>query len=279
MSKFNIQKIHQTVWVFKNALTENEEIIDYLIENREWSDWYTFGTMASGCGFVYSFDNFPNEEEWKNKVDISGYDNSKNNGYFENKINDLFYETTKLYVEENSLNFDNWVYQGWNIAKYTEHPDDDYAMMFHTDFIRDIEYTPGDKFSITAVFYPNDNYVGGEVLFRFLDEDKNIVEDYSYKPEAGDIVVFMSGHPHYHGVKATTKGEKYIIRTYWRYKYEGHPLWLKLQEKYGSEVWEEMEKNRLRFNRVPENMNILHNIQFFMPFEEYYKEEIKGLDI
>lgn len=281
MSDFEIEKIHQTVWVFKNALKESQEVVDYLVKNKEWTDWYTFGTMAEAVSFEFKFDNFPTQNEWDNKKDNSNYNDINLNNYVENKINDLFYQTTKLYLEENNVDFNKWIYKGWNVAKYTEHPNDSYAMMHHTDFQRDIAYSEGEKFGITAVFYLNDNYDGGEVEFRFLDDEKISVikEDYSYKPGAGDIVVFMSGHPHYHGVKAVTKGEKYIIRTYWKYYYEGHPLWNKLKEKYGEEVWAQMEDERMKFNRKSENMTIINNIPFWLPFENYYKNEILDLDL
>lgn len=276
MNTFEIEKIHQTVWVFKNAIKNPQDFVNYFVNNKEWTDWYTFGTMANGTGFKINFDSFPTEEEWNNKKISQENTGFYNLGNFETEINDLFYTTTKLYIEENQTLFDNWIYQGWNIAKYTEHPEDEYAMQHHTDFQRDIAYAPGEKFGITAVFYLNDNYDGGEVMFRFLDsEDINSVkEDYVYKPNAGDIVVFMSGHPHYHGVKAVTKGEKYIIRTYWRYDYAGHPLWIKLKEKYGQEIWTKMEEDRTKFNRDPKNIKIINNIPFWKSFEEYYSKEL-----
>lgn len=272
MDEFEIKKIHETVWVFKNALKENTEVLNYFIDNSEWEDWYTFGTMTPFFDFRFEFNDFPTENEWNNVNDGLN---------IEKTINDLFYKTTQLYIKENNIDFNKWIYRGWNVAKYKENSDNKYIMMHHTDFQRDIAYSEGEKFGITAVFYLNDNYEGGEVEFRFLDDNNvnTIKQDYSYKPSAGDIVVFMSGHPHYHGVRSIKKGEKYIIRTYWRYDYEGHPLWIKLKEKYGEVVWNKMEEERLHFNRDPKNMTIINNIPFWVPFEEYYKEEIKSLDL
>jgi len=279
---FDIEKIHQTIWVFKNAFKNSDRLIDYVNNNKEWTDWYTFGTKAQVTGFIYRFNNFPSLEEWQNKNTTDEASNINFND-LENEINDLFYETTKLYVEGNNISFDNWIYQGWDLAKYNATPDSegDYVMMHHTDFQRNVAYSPGEKFGITAVFYLNDNYSGGEVMYRFLnDKDINIVEeDYMYKPQTGDIVVFMSGHPHYHGVKIVTEGEKYIIRNYWRYDYSGHPLWLKLEEKHGKELWKEKEKERKKFNENPQNMTIINNIPFWVSFEDYYEKDIKDIEI
>ena len=280
MSNFNIEKIHKTIWVFKNALKDTDAFIEYINKDKEWVDWYTFGTKAQLTGFRYNFNSFPTTEEWKNKIP-SDKDSNVNFGYFEDKINNLFYETTKMYVEENSISFNNWSFHGWDVAKYRPILDHDWAMMYHTDYQRNIAYAPGEKFGITAVFYLNDDYDGGEVVYRFLNNDDiNIVEeDYSYKPSKGDVVVFMSGHPHYHGVKSVKNGEKYMIRTYWKYDYPGHHLWLKLEEKYGKEQWLKMEYDRKKFNEDPNNITNINDIPFWVSFEEYYKEQIKNLGL
>lgn len=276
---FEIEKIQDTVWVFRNAIKNPQEVLEYFINNLEWTDWYTFGTMANVANFAEKFSEFPTKEEWEIHKQNPETDFGKK-GPVVDYINDLFYETTKLYVEDNKTSIDNWVFEGWNVAKYKTNTEYEYAMMHHTDYQREFSHNPGSKFAVTAVFYLNDDYEGGEVMFRFLDpEDINVIkEDYSYKPQAGDIVVFMSGHPHYHGVRAISKGEKYIVRTYWRYNYPGHPLWLKLQEKYGKEEWAVMEEKRVKFLRLPANVQNINNIPFWQSFEEYYKEEIAQLD-
>jgi hypothetical protein len=281
-NNFDIEKIQDTVWVFKKAIKNPESLIRYFEENGEWTDWYTFGKYAPNTPFLVSFDTFPTEEDWENKKN-EGENGFGNVGKYENYINDIFYHTTKLYCESNKLFFDNWVYAAWNIAKYipNENNKDKYAMVHHTDFQREFSYNPGYKFAVTAVMYLNDNYDGGDVMFRFLDDnDVSVIkEDYRYKPQAGDIVVFMSGHPHYHGVKQISNGEKYIIRTYWRYSYPGHSLWLKLQEKYGEDAWKQLEEERTKFNRKIENIKMINNIPFWVEFEEYYKKEIEALDL
>lgn len=283
MYNFDIEKINESVWVFKNAVKNSQEYIDYLEKNQEWKDWYIFGKVTDGPEWpATTFTSFPTEEEWEASKTYGDTELGGKN-YFANQIDDLFYYATKAYVEANNVSLDNWSVDGWNIAKYTPNPEEfpDYVMMHHTDFQREFLYNPGLKFAITAVFYLNDSYDGGEVQFRFLDENDphKIKEDYSYKPKQGDIVVFPSGPPHYHGVKAVSNGEKYIIRNYWRYDYPGHPLWLKLQEKYGEDIWRQLEDQRLKFNRDSANVESINNIPFWMEFEEYYKKEIEMLDI
>jgi molybdopterin converting factor small subunit len=78
--------------------------------------------------------------------------------------------------------------------------------------------------------YLNDDYEGGEIEFRLFDglyhemktEDSNFIdlknnktiEGFNYKPKAGDIVIFPSDIPYYHGIKKIVKGNKLLIRTH-----------------------------------------------------------------
>lgn len=280
MYEFDIEKIHDTVWVFKNAIKNPQNFVDHFEKTREWKDWYTFGKVAYGANFTTVFEDFPDEEQWAAAKGIRVKELG-DDYLFEEEVNSLFYYATKLYVEANDVSMANWNYQGWNVGKYEPKPNDKMAMAYHTDYQREYTHNPGAKFVVTAVFYLNDNYTGGDVTFRFLDNDDFSIlkEEYTYKPNAGDIVMFLSGHPHYHGVNTVTEGEKYIIRTYWRYEDPGHPLWLKLQEKYGKEAWEEMERVRVRASRTPENITNINEIPFWATFEEYYEKEIKELDL
>ncbi len=273
MDKCNIEKIHN-IWIFKNVLKNSKDIIKYFEKNREWQDWYLFGTNASVSEHSCQFLSFPEVEDFKNQISEYHADRNKSESdiYFENQINDLFYETTKLYIEENNINLDNWIYSGWNIAKYTQQEDNYYNMSYHTDYQRELEHVPGVKFGITAVFYLNDGYTGGAIKFKiFADKElQNIEKEFSYNPSEGDIIVFPSNHPNYHGVDATTEGNKYIIRTYWRYNYEGSDQWLNMQEKYGKEKWQEMEDLRLEITKKRKNSRIINQIPTFITFEEYY---------
>jgi hypothetical protein len=280
---FNIEKIDDLVWVFKGAIKDPKSFVDYFDKNKEWRPWYTFGEVSDGPNLPHlTFKNFPTPEEWekaKNYKEIAPGEKY----YFEAQIDNLFYHSTKLYKESNNIELDNWSEDGWNIAKYVPNPKDhsEYAMMYHTDFQREFSHNPDLKFAITAVFYLNDNYKGGEIVFKFLDKDDPQIlrKEYSYKPSEGDILIFPSGPPHYHGVNSVTEGNKYIIRNYWRYDYPGHPLWLKLQEKYGEDVWRDLEEKRLKFNRDSNNLTFINGIPFYVEFEEYYKKEIEMLDL
>jgi hypothetical protein len=48
-------------------------------------------------------------------------------------------------------------------------------MNFHTDYKQERYKIPGDNMYVTAVFYLNDNYKGGEISFVQLDKNQEII--------------------------------------------------------------------------------------------------------
>jgi hypothetical protein len=121
------------------------------------------------------------------------------------------------------------------------------TMQYHTDFIQSQKDMPGEKFFITCTMYINDDYKGGDIEF-FID-NKLI----NHKPVAGDILIFPSTQPYFHGVKTITDGNKFFIRNFVMHTYEGSKEWLENQIKYGAYRWSKMEQERLDYED-PRNM-------------------------
>jgi hypothetical protein len=118
-------------------------------------------------------------------------------------------------------------------------------MTYHSDYVRKPIRGPGYEFAITALTYFNDDYEGGEIDFLVYGEA------YMYKPEAGDLLIFPSGHPdiltkdgkvYLHGVMPATKAKKYINRMYWMKYYAGDKEWFEKEKEFGKDVWKEMQK-------------------------------------
>jgi hypothetical protein len=40
-----------------------------------------------------------------------------------------------------------------------------------------------------------------------------------------------------------------MIRSFWQFDYEGSPEWIENENKYGKEIWDKMEKDRIKENR------------------------------
>ena len=150
------------------------------------------------------------------------------------------------------IELDNWKFNPPNICMYE--PDsgvsDLIAMHYHTDYRQAAASAPGDKFAITCTMYLNDNYDGGEILFKIYANGKDEPPLYiSYKPKAGDIVIFPSGEPYYHAVNLVKNGEKYFVRSFWQYEFYGTPEWQENEKKFGKKVWSEIEEEREWFWR------------------------------
>ena len=125
------------------------------------------------------------------------------------------------------------------------------AMNYHTDFIKSERDMPGRKFLITCTTYINDDYDGGSVEFYITDNGDTV----SYKPKAGEILVFPSGEPYYHGVTNIHNGEKFFIRNFvMSPPFEGTKEWLKNQQEFGAYRWSKMEQERCdrenRYNAI-----------------------------
>ena len=63
---------------------------------------------------------------------------------------------------------------------------------------------------LSAVYFLNDDFSGGELFFPVLD--------LAVRPEAGTLVCFPSDHNYIHGVQPVTAGHRYTLVTWMRVK-------------------------------------------------------------
>lgn len=108
------------------------------------------------------------------------------------------------------------------------------TLPFHTDFYQGDEFEPGPKAEYTVTIYLNDNYEGGEIDYRiyngkdgtFSIKDGEMVPNnaydlnesvakIAYRPQKGDVIIFPSRVPYYHGVRRVTSGTKRFVRMFW----------------------------------------------------------------
>lgn len=218
----SVEILHPKIWVFKNILKDPENLINYLRGEEfsgKWQDWYTFGEKVFLPLGRSTFDTFPSEYEWDNKITV---ESSKNKSL--QNFTDAFYHLTKKYIESQGIELDSWQFDESDLCYYNKMTgvSGTQAMNYHTDYQLERDYEPGMKIQTTCVFYLNDDYEGGEICFKIFEEDySKVLNRISYKPSKGDAIVFPSKHPVYHGVKIVENGTKYIIRSYWKYWQDG----------------------------------------------------------
>jgi hypothetical protein len=239
--------IYPKINVYKNVFNDVDSFLEKSKKLTSWDSWYTFGEMTALAEKVLEFDNFPTRNEFINSRDWEINENE-----FEKQIKktlsievgEIFYDVTSHFLKmypETSL--PNYYKQSASINKYIKNGEGvskNYFMNYHTDFVQAEKEVPGNKFGITTTFYLNDDYEDGEICFKINDEF------ISYKPKKGDVIVFPSRPPYYHGVKKAFGNDRYMIRSFWQYKYEGSKEWLDNQKKYGKDLWAQMEKERIK---------------------------------
>jgi hypothetical protein len=247
--------LYNGVVVYRNAVPNKEKIINFLKECDYWQDWYDVGKeipLAANDN-IFNYQTFPTKEEWDSKV------NSWNNAPFFQRypeavqslnwlaLEEAFYNTTQDYVSLFPVeDIPNWYRGGANFLRYDAKSEDEvtikasgtekYALPFHTDFPYQVAHKEGVKPALTVTMYLNDDYEGGDIEYRIYDkhfvnfriEGEQMIEidtghtipGFNYKPKAGDIIIFPSKLPYYHGVKKITAGQKLFLRTFWMYNPE-----------------------------------------------------------
>jgi hypothetical protein len=258
---FDVVELYPKIFVYKNVFKDIHQTFAELSSTESglfspWTKWSHFGEYLNP-----TFQNEPHGLTIESIKQIKTKTEKENNQkmaileLFEN-----FYLVTEDYALKNEIEINNkkviagkngeqvleWKMTGPSIARYRTDIDDDLAMTYHSDYIREPITSPGYKFAITALAYFNDDYEGGEIDF-IVDG-----EAYMYKPEAGDFLVFPSGHPdiltkngsvYIHGVMPATGSSKYLSRMYWMKYSVGDQEWFDKEAEFGSEVWAEMQSD------------------------------------
>ena len=256
-------EIYPNIVVYKNLFKNIEDTYKVLKESTDnnddrlfskWSKWSYFGEYINPL-----IDNFPS------RVTLDSLSLVEPKTEKEQQHKDLlielltnFYIATEDYVKNHDVDFDKtsmvkdtqgndiplWEWTGPSIAKYKDDIEDIVAMTYHSDYIRQPIVSPGYKFAITALAYFNDDYEGGEIDFVIGNKL------YKYKPEAGDYLVFPSGHPdiltedgivYLHGVMPATGPNKFLSRMYWMKYSQGDQEWFDKEQEFGEQTWLEMQ--------------------------------------
>lgn len=242
--------LYPKINIYKNLIPHAKEFVELLKYSEEsnepktyfeeWDKWYVFGRYMK----------VPLSKK-VTKQPVTEYE--KKQIQFGEEISNAFFTAVEDYIKENNIQEPGkWDYMGLSVCKYNPNIDDGrtLAMHYHTDYVAGRSQEPGFKFVITCTIYLNDEYEGGGISFLVDESGDNTGNVISYKPVAGDVLVFPSGVPggelYYHGVEKITSGYKYFVRCFYGYNYEGSEEWHKNKEFYGEEIWKEMEEERYK---------------------------------
>lgn len=258
-------EIYPNILVYKNMFKDISKsykvLLDSLTESDDrlfspWTQWNIFGEYMSPIVPSFSMgDKYGFLKQIKTKTQVE--EDQKNFGI---EMMENFHLVTQDYIKrynldvdlnETSINDDGetvatWRWAGGTIGKYhVSDKDQTIGMNYHSDYMREQGSAPGWKFVITCTIYFNDDYEGGEVDFAMGNK---LVK---YKPEAGDLLVFPSGHPEYlteegkpylHGVMPAYNKNKFLARMYWQKYQKGTDEWYQKEKEFGKDVWASMQK-------------------------------------
>ncbi len=251
--------LDQRIKIYKGLIPNPKDLIREIEDNATWDKWWIFGKMAQGVCPPEQWDNFPTEEQWQEHLRNLTRDQSNSN--LKNAVLEIkkyFYLATKDYVETQGFDLDNWIMDSPSFNVYTPNHDEQpgpITMSFHTDWQHEKQESRGDKFKLTCTMYLNDDYEGAELAFVVTDtpQDPSTYKLVKFKPSAGDVVVFPSTPPYYHGVTKLISGSRYIIRTFWLEHFPGTPEWLAGEAEHGEEAWAAMQKKveKARIHEAP----------------------------
>jgi hypothetical protein len=286
--EFEFVEIYPNIVVYKNVFENPTKMYD-IVKNSsevegdkvfgEWSEWSIFGKYINYPAGEY----FNRDWSYTNLQTIETYNQVQNDQkYFLLELAKGFDKVTDHYISKFGKDFDFdkteniqtkdgelvplWRMYGPSICKYHKNMEDIMSMTYHSDFIREPIPSPGYKFAITANAYFNEDYVGGEIDF-FVNG-----ELIKYKPEAGDWLVFPSGHPevlrkgdtvYLHGVFPSYENEKYFARMYWRKYSIGSQEWFDKENEFGKEVWASMQNDIIQeYNKtIPNRFEIPEGVR------------------
>ena len=257
-------EIYPNILVYKNMFKDISKsytvLTDSLVETEDrlfspWTQWSIFGDYLNPIIPNFSMsDKYGNLKAIETTTQIQ--EDQKNFGIemMENfhlvtedyiKRYDIDIDLNETSIDENGNTVPVWRWTGGTIGKYhISTNDEQVGMRYHSDYQREQGSAPGYKFVITCTIYFNDDYEGGEIDFAMGDK---LVK---YKPEAGDLLVFPSGHPDYltedgmpylHGVMPSYNKNKILSRMYWQKYQKGTDEWYAKEKEFGKEVWASMQ--------------------------------------
>jgi len=241
MSKLDYVELYPKVDIYRNVLKDPNQLYAVMNESEKtsegkyflktWDPWAHFGT--------YTQKKDPREVS----AEIQKEEMFIKEKQFVEEVEEAYNKVILDYVERHGIDLpDGWHFSGCSYSKYHANIDtlnNSMTMQYHTDHITSQKDMPGDKFSITCTMYINDDYEGGDIEFYV---DGNLI---NHKPQAGDILVFPSTEPYFHGVKTINTNEKFFVRNFIMTPHNGTEEWLANQRKFGAYRWAKMEQERI----------------------------------
>lgn len=271
MSELNHIELYPNVDVYRNVLEDPKNLYDVMKESektsqgkyflKNWDPWAHFGTYTQK-----KHSQEYTQEESENEMFIKEKE-------FVRQVEEAYDKVIMDYVKRHNIDLpEGWHFSGCSYSKYNPQVnvmDNNMTMQYHTDHITSQKDMPGDKFFITCTMYINDDYVGGDIEFYV---DGNLI---NHKPQAGDILVFPSVQPYFHGVKTIEDNEKFFVRNFVMTPFAGTKEWLDNQNRFGAYRWSKMEIERIDYEDKRNMIYLQNGTQ--VSYDDYMGKDYIGM--
>lgn len=223
----NWEEIYEKIIVYRDTLKNTEHFVEQVESLNKWTDWGRFGKKTVFVNTtVCNLNTNATTQDWS--ADALDFCDDIDNS-FRQEYNDMFnvyMKTIEHYVKEKNMQLDTSSIEVPILAKYVSDTavKNNTAMVHHIDYQASSWEQPGFKYNLTVLLYLNDDYEGGSVNFKIVQEDDS-VHTVNYQPRKGDILIFPSVHPYYHGTMPVSGKPKYFMRGFWGYHFEGTQEW------------------------------------------------------
>jgi preprotein translocase subunit Sec61beta len=244
-------KVAPQIVIYQNLLKNSNKLIEKIeVSNNklwpQWKPWYEQGKNINQLFYRdqvliknQDSDDLKKEKEYLSYImDVYDFvkndylsEYSKNNGIWPDYIK----QWDKVWQKLDPVHINIYKYDAEHFNKTKS---DGLMLEYHVDEMPEESHERMWHQVVTITFYLNDDYEGGEICF--YDESEN--KAYKYKPRAGDVTVFPSGAPFYHGVENFSGSDRYFMRIFIPYSSEGDKEWLKKNVVYDEAYIKEQEK-------------------------------------
>ena len=202
--EYEYEEIFPKVLIYKNIFSSPEKITKILKESslepeesfyfKDWSQWGGFDSSVIFGKYVLMIGkDFNNKKHLLSGEEKDLYLKKAREEFsiIIEVVKGFFAATNHFMKKYDIKKGESWTHTPPSFCRYMPNNDldNELFMQFHTDYIIDRASEPGDKFAITTTMYFNDDYDGGEIVFKIKNKK------FAYKPKAGDLLVFPSGHP------------------------------------------------------------------------------------
>lgn len=221
------------VFLYRNDLFDHEEVLKELgTDTFNQFFWEAWDDHAMKKHFdnprVYNFTI--NDEKANSLINsiLDFYDMCFSD-YLQNQDNHKFLPP---YIEH-AYPHKNWKNYSINMFKVFPAEENleyipDVALNYHIDANpNSIGIESGERRTITANLYLNDDYENGEIIFLYGNDvssmnNKDNLKLLKYKPKAGDVLVYPSAYPFAHATTFAVGNNRYLLNCMLDWNYDGH---------------------------------------------------------